>query len=174
MVAANAANNGVRAVVPHVFGIAIGFGVMIVLVGLGFAGAAARLPTLALVMRWVMMAWLLYLAWRIATAPLPGEATGRASIGFTGAAMFQWVNPKAWLLSLSVVSAFVAPGHAILPQLALVAGVFAVICLPSCALWALFGAGAARMLHSPARLRAFNIAMALLLVLSMLPVALER
>lgn len=174
MVAANAAGNGLRAVVPHVVGIAIGFGVMIVLVGIGFANAVTELPALGLAMRWGMLAWLLYLAWRIATAPLPGEVGGRVSVGFVGAAMFQWINPKAWLLSLSVVSSFVLPGHAMLPQLALVAGVFAVVCLPACALWALFGVGAARMLRSPARLRAFNVAMALLLVVSMLPVALEH
>jgi threonine/homoserine/homoserine lactone efflux protein len=174
MVAANAANNGARAVVPHIAGITVGFGAMIVLVGVGFAGVASELPGFAGALRWVALAWLLYLAYRIATAPLPGQSGGRAPIGFVGAAMFQWVNPKAWLMSLSVVSAFIAPDRAVLPQLAVVAGVFVMVCLPSCSLWAMIGLGAARVLHSPGRLRAFNVAMALLLVASMLPVALEH
>mgnify|MGYP001073107304 CR=1 FL=1 len=172
MVAANAANNGLRATVPHVVGIAAGFGLMIVLVGIGFAGLVTQAPAVAQGMRVVSLGWLLYLAWRIASAPLPGHGEARPPIGFVGAALFQWINPKAWLLSLSLISAWIVPSQAMVPQLALVAGVFAAACVPSCALWALIGVGAARALDSPARLRAFNVAMAVLLVVSMVPAAL--
>lgn len=173
LVAANAAQNGLRATVPHMLGISAGFSLMIVLVGIGLAGMLAQFPLVGQIMRWASLAWLLYLAWGIATAPLPGEI-GKPGFrfGFVRAMLFQWVNPKAWLLALSIASAWVSPARPMLPQLLVICAVFFVACPPCCLPWALLGTGAARVLGSPARLRWFNIAMAVLLVVSMVPVAL--
>jgi threonine/homoserine/homoserine lactone efflux protein len=171
MVAAIAARHGVRASVPYMLGISAGFGVMIVLVGTGFAGMIAGAPTFAATMRWAALAWILVLAWQIATAPPPGEGPARPAMGFFGATLFQWVNPKAWLLALSVAAAWVSPDRPALPQVAVIALAFALVGPPCNLPWALLGTGAARLLRSPARLRAFNVAMAVLLVASMLPVA---
>ena len=173
MVASIAARHGVRSTLPYVLGISVGFGAMIMLVGLGVAGVLAGAPGVAGAMRWVALAWIAVLAWQIATAPPPGEGVARKAMGFGGALLFQWVNPKAWLLALSVASAWVQPGRAVLPQVGIVALAFALVGPPCNLPWALLGSGAARLLHSPARLRAFNVAMAVLLVVSMLPVALE-
>jgi threonine/homoserine/homoserine lactone efflux protein len=172
MVAAAAARHGIAATLPHMLGICTGFAVMIVLVGLAVTGVTARVAGIAAVLRWVSLAWLLLLAWRIATAPPPGQGRNRPAMGFAGGAMFQWINPKAWLLALSVGALFVAPVQSawpVPPALLVVAAVFFAVGLPCNLLWAGLGRGATRLLTSPARLRAFNVAMAILLVVSMLP-----
>jgi threonine/homoserine/homoserine lactone efflux protein len=172
MVSASAAMHGVRGTVPHMIGIAVGFAIMIGLVGLGLAGVITAAPMVALGLRWVMFAWLLLLAWRIAQAGRPGQGAARPPLGFWGAAAFQWVNPKAWLLALTVNSVFITPDRPMLPQLALNFAVFLAVGMPCLLVWALLGSGAGRLLGSPLRLRIFNVTMAALLVISMLPMAL--
>lgn len=169
LVMANAARHGVRATMPQMLGISVGFSLMIVLVGSGIAAILVAMPIAAQVMRWVAMAWLLYLAWQIASAgPLNSTGEGRI-FGFVDAVLFQWVNPKPWLLALSIASAWVQPTSPSMPQLLLIGATFGAVG-PACNLpWALLGSGAARFITNPRRLRAFNIAMALLLVVSMLP-----
>lgn len=169
MVAAAAAGAGVRRVLPHMLGITAGFGAMVLLVGLGLSGPLAASPTLHLVLRWVGAGWLLWLAWKIATArPEPGAA--RPPLGFLGAALFQWVNPKAWMLAAAAIPAFTTEAAPLLPQVLTIAGAFAAVSMPCLLIWAGIGAGAGRLLRQPGRLRAFNVAMALLLVASLVPI----
>ena len=172
MVAAGAANNGLRRTLPHMLGIAVGFAAMLAAAGLGLAAPLAEAPRVQAVLRWIGAAWLLVLAWRIATAPAPGEGTPAPPLGFVGGAMFQLVNPKAWLLVLGVATAWIVGEEPVVPQVAAMVGVFAAVTLPSSLLWASLGAASARLLRAPGRLRAFNVAMAVLLVASLLPVVL--
>jgi threonine/homoserine/homoserine lactone efflux protein len=175
MVAAAAAGHGVRAVVPHMWGITFGFGAMLLLVGLGLAGPLAASAWLHAALRWIGAAWLLWLAWKIASAPVAlqadgsGRMPGRPPLGFRGAALFQWVNPKAWMICAAAMPAFTRPGEPILPQALAISLVFTAVSMPCLMVWAGIGAGAGRLLGSPGRLRAFNIAMALLLVASLAP-----
>jgi threonine/homoserine/homoserine lactone efflux protein len=169
MVAAAAAGHGLRAVLPHMLGITFGFGAMILLVGLGLAGPLLASPMLHTALRWVGAAWLLWLAWKIATAPPPRAGEARPPLGFTGAALFQWVNPKAWMIAAAAVPAFTRPGEALLPQILAISLIFVLVTMPCLLVWAGLGATAGRLLHSPGRLRVFNIVMALLLVASLVP-----
>jgi threonine/homoserine/homoserine lactone efflux protein len=166
MVAASSANHGVRATLPHMAGIAFGFPAMVVLVGLGLAGPFALSPGLHLALKWIGSAWLLWLAWKIARTGTSGRGNGRPPLGLLGAAAFQWVNPKAWMLALAAIPAFSTPGGSVLAETLVIAGAFLVVSFPALLAWAAVGRGAARLLDSPARLRAFNVAMALLLVAS--------
>jgi threonine/homoserine/homoserine lactone efflux protein len=169
MVAAGAANAGVRATVPHMLGIAIGFGAMLLIVGLGLAGPFAVAPWLHALLKWGGAAWLLVLAWKIARAGAPGEGPPRPPLGFIGAVLFQWVNPKAWMIALAAIPAFTTPDGDILGQTLMIAGAFALVGFPCTLVWALLGAGASRVLRTDRALRGFNIAMAVLLVLSLIP-----
>lgn len=169
MVAAAAAGHGLRAVVPHMLGITFGFGAMLLLVGLGLAGPLAASPATHAVLRWVGAAWLLWLAWKIATAE-PAAAEAKPPLGFVGAALFQWVNPKAWMLAAAAIPAFTAEGAPLVPQVVAIAFVFTAVTMPCLLVWAGLGIGAARLLREPGRLRTFNIAMALLLVASLVPI----
>lgn len=171
MVASSAAHNGVRATFPHILGISLGFGAMVVIVGLGVAGPLAAHPALHDVLRWVGGAWLLWIAWTIArTGPvaLPAGPGRAAPMGFIAAALFQWVNPKAWVLAIATTTTYASPESGA-GQILAFAALFAALSIPCTLLWSLLGAGAGRVLRSPVQLRAFNAVMAALLVLSVLP-----
>jgi threonine/homoserine/homoserine lactone efflux protein len=173
MVAASAASYGVRATVPHMLGIVIGFSLMLTLVCAGLGSALVNFPLLLPIFRWCGAAWLVWLAWKIATAPPPGEGGSGRLLGFVGAMGFQWINPKAWLIAIGAAGEYLSLNQPIVTQLARIFLIFLVVGMPCLMVWALLGSGAGRLLHSPARLRAFNVAMAVLLVLSVLPVLIE-
>ncbi|MEE4348523.1 MAG: LysE family translocator [Paracoccaceae bacterium] len=171
MLMASGANFGFRRTVPHMLGIGIGFGVMIVLVGLGLVRIFDAFPVTHLILTVVGVAYLLWLAWKIAHAAAPDAAkTGAQPFTFMQAALFQWVNPKAWQMALTAITLY-APDRSATAIL-WVALVFALINLPSVSTWTVMGQQMRRVLSSPARLRAFNLSMAALLVASLVPVLL--
>jgi threonine/homoserine/homoserine lactone efflux protein len=169
MVSAAAAQVGVRRVLPHMLGITVGFPGMMVAVALGLGWPFEAFPWLHRALQVAGTLWLLVLAWKIATAPPPGSAEARPPLGFWGAVAFQWVNPKAWMIVLAAVPAFTAPAAPMLPQALAMAAVFAAVSLPTLWLWAVVGVGARRWLGEGRRARAFNIAMATMLVGSLVP-----
>ncbi|CTQ48615.1 LysE family translocator [Jannaschia donghaensis] len=167
MIMASGANFGVGRSVPHALGISLGFGVMIVLVGLGLAQVFDRFPAAKTALAILSVIYLLWLAWKIANAAPPKAATAEGTpMTFLQAAAFQWVNPKAWTMALTAVTLYTAGGPlAVVP----VAAIFTVVNLPSISCWLVLGVQMRRFLTSPARLRAFNWTMAGLLVLSLVP-----
>ena len=173
MLTASGANFGFRRTVPHMLGVSIGFPAMLLAVALG-AGEVLRAHPLALaVLRWAGAAYLLWLAWRIASARPAvkdgGELAGRP-FSFLQAVLFQWVNPKAWVIGLAaVLTQTTASGAAQIAEAVLLAGLFLVVTLITSVFWILIGVGAARLLRTPRALRGFNVAMAALLVASLLP-----
>ena len=171
MLLASGANFGYRRTIPHILGIAAGVAVMNLLVGLGLARAFDLFPALHTILTALSVTYLLWLAWKIANAAPPehGAAKGRPMTSLQ-AALFQWVNPKAWTMVLAAITLY-APGRD-LPAIGLVIATFAVISLPVISLWAAAGQKARRLLDKPARIRAFNWTMAGLLVLSLIPVLL--
>lgn len=170
MLASSGANHGIRATLPHMAGIACGFTVMLMTVTAGLGALLLLWPPLLVGMRWVGAAWMLYLAWKIATAPPPGEGARRAVLGIAGAVGFQWINPKAWLIALGTGSMFIVAGEPLLPQVVRVGLVFSAVAFPCMFPWVLLGKGARHVLRSRQHLRAFNVAMALLLVTCLVPV----
>lgn len=168
MLMASGANFGLRRTVPHVLGVAGGFTVMVFLVGLGLAGLFEIVPAAYRVLQVVSVIYLLWLAWKIATAAAPEDGRSeRRPLTFWQAAAFQWVNPKAWTMALTAITVY-SPGHGPAAALA-TALVFGVINLPSCSAWILLGKQMARVLTNRGRLRAFNGLMAGLLVASLVP-----
>ncbi len=172
MLLASGANFGFARTVPHILGISIGHMVMTLIVGLGLAGAFLAVPALQIGLKIVSVIYMLWLAWKLAHAAAPAEAGGSARpMTFLQAAAFQWVNPKAWAMSVGAVAAY-APDQR-LATVAVVAAVFAAVNLPSVSIWTLAGRALRRWLTSPARLRVFNWTMAALLVASLIPVLIE-
>ncbi|WP_043363406.1 LysE family translocator [Belnapia sp. F-4-1] len=164
MVTASAVNFGLRRSLPHMLGVSLGFPVMLVLVALGAGEVLAASSSLQAGLRWLGAAWMVWLAWKIATAAPPetGTAPQGRPMTFLQAALFQWVNPKAWVIAGAAILAYGAS--------LLLAAIFALAAFASLAFWAVVGLGAARLLRSPAALRWFNRAMAALLLLSLVPV----
>lgn len=169
MLMASGANFGLRRSVPHMLGIGVGFTVMIVLVGLGLIGLFDRVAWSRSALAVASGLYMLWLAWRIANAAAPQQSAGRAArpITFLQAAAFQWVNPKAWAMALTAITAY-APDRS-LTAILWVAAVFGAINLPAVSTWTLIGQQIRRFLGTRARLRAFNWTMAALLILSMIP-----
>ena len=170
MLMASGANFGFRLTIPHMLGVSLGFTLMVLLVGLGLAQLFQLYPASYTVLKIVSVFYLLFLAWKIATAGKPDENIGISGRPFTfiQAALFQWVNPKAWTMALTALSVY-SPSQNI-NSVALVAMVFGAINLPCVSCWTLLGQQIQGLLSSPKRLAAFNVSMALILVLSLYPV----
>ena len=169
MLMASGANFGLRASLPHMWGVTIGFIGLIALCGLGLAGVFAAFPLLHQVLKWGGAAYLLWLAFKIATAKGIGtKATGGRPMRFSGAVAFQFVNPKGWVMALGTVSTYV-PGRAFLANLMVALLVFTVTDAFTVFAWTAFGMGIRRILNRPLMLRVFNIGMGLLLVVSLYP-----
>lgn len=169
MLLASGVNFGFRRTVPHMLGIGIGFTVMVALVGLGLAGVFTAWPPARPALKIAAAAYMLWLAWKIAHAAPPESAQGNANpLTFLQAAAFQWVNPKAWTMALGAIALY-APGQEVAAVL-WVAAIFGLVNLPCVSSWTVMGMALKRALQNPARLRAFNASMALLLVASLYPV----
>lgn len=169
MLMASGANYGLRRSLPHMIGVTLGFMVMLLGVGLGLMALFEQYPAALTTLQIVCMAYLLYLAWRIATAARPDtQASSGKPLTFLQSAAFQWVNPKAWTMGVSAMSLY-APGQQTADILTVVV-VFGMINLPCISTWTLIGQRLSRLLSSPARLRWFNRVMAALLLTSLAPV----
>ncbi|MHA6346561.1 LysE family translocator [Roseivivax sp. CAU 1761] len=176
MLMASGANFGLRRSLGHMAGVALGFPAMMAAVGLGVTRLFDLWPPAYAVLTGLSLLYMLWLAWKIATAAPPAEAetAGAARprpLRFAEAAAFQWVNPKAWSMALAAVALY-APGREA-KAVAWIAGIYVACSLFSTSGWTMLGTGLARLLADRRRLRLFNRAMAALLVLSLLPVLLS-
>lgn len=173
MLASSGLTFGMQRTVPHLLGVSLGFSLMVLLVGLGLGAVFTHEPIVYQVLKYVGAAYLLYLAWKIANAGSMQEGRARTRpFTFLQAAMFQWVNPKAWVMAVGIVATY-TPQQGFFGNLLIATLACIVINLPCVSLWVLFGSTLRRWLHKPAIVRGFNVAMALLLVASLYPVALE-
>jgi threonine/homoserine/homoserine lactone efflux protein len=174
MLLASGVNHGLKATLPHILGIAIGFGTMLVSVGLGLHLIFDMFPFLHEVMRWVGIAYLLYLTWGIATAAPPSSNTEiRKPMTILGAALFQVVNVKAWIMAIGAFSTYV-PANSSVSTVLLVALTFVLINMPTSGSWAVFGASLRRYLLIDRYRRIFNYFMALLLLYSTYEVLVQK
>jgi threonine/homoserine/homoserine lactone efflux protein len=169
MLMASGANFGLRRTLPHMLGVSLGHAGMVFLLGAGIGQVFVLWPDARLGLKVLATLYMLWLAWKIAhAAPPEGETTRGKPFTFLQAAAFQWVNPKAWAIGLTAVTVY-AP-DATLISFAMIMLVFLSVNLPSVSCWAVMGVQIRRLLTRPARLRAFNITMAVLLVASLYPV----
>jgi len=165
MVMASGANFGYWRTIPHMLGIALGFSGMVVALGLGFSQLFAVYPQVHEILKWLGTAYLLFLAWKIGTAAKPEDAQAKsAPLTFVQAALFQWVNPKAWMVGIAGLTAFTSDEGTYEFQTLIIAGVFLAVSFPLSSFWCSFGTVIGRFLTSPRSLRLFNGAMASLIV----------
>ena len=177
-------NFGLRRGLPHMFGVALGFAAMVLAIGLGLGAVVTAYPVLYSVLKYAGAAYLLYLAWAIATSGPVGRETadageaGRVGIGgrgqgrpisFLQAVAFQWVNPKAWVMAVGAISTYATV--AVFPMnVALIAGLFGTLGVASSATWIGFGSFLQHVLRNARAVRVFNAVMAALLVASLYPI----
>ena len=173
MLASSGAAFGLVRSAPLGSGVVVGFPLLFVVVGLS-AGAILRvLPEVFTAAKVLGVLYILWLAWKVAQAGevTPKDAPSRP-LGFLQAAAFQWVNPKAWMISLSAAATYVSPRLDLKAQILVIAAVFVATTALSCTVWAVFGERIGRLLKTPTQRRAMSWTMAALLVASIVP--LER
>ena len=169
MLLASGTNFGMFRSIPHMLGISGGFAFLLVCVGLGLGQLLENAPMLYLALKLAGAAYLVYLAWKIANSgPISKDQVIGKPMGFLEAAAFQWVNPKAWVMAVGSMTAYTNHANYTL-SVGIVALVFTVINLPAIAIWCGLGMWLRQFLSDPGRLRAFNIAMAILLVVCLWP-----
>ncbi|MEM8796348.1 MAG: LysE family translocator [Pseudomonadota bacterium] len=173
MLLASGANFGFLKSIPHMAGVAIGFAILMISVGLGLGALLTAVPVLHLALKFAGAAYLLYLAFRIATSgSMADREKPRRAMTFLEASAFQWVNPKAWTMALTAIVVY-TPADALGATLAIAVLTFLALNFPCIALWTSFGTVLKRFLGTSARLRFFNISMGVLLVASVVPMVLD-
>lgn len=165
---------GFRRTVPHIVGIVIGFAFMVATVGVGLGTVFLAYPILQTILKYAGAVYLIYLAAVIAMSgpTKPGEEDGRGPMTFWGAAMFQWINAKGWVIVIGTITAYAAiarfPINIVIQTLiSLLVGTVSTV------VWALFGTALRPILTSERLVRAFNILMAILLLASLYPVFMD-
>jgi threonine/homoserine/homoserine lactone efflux protein len=173
MMLASGVNHGFRRSLPHLLGISLGFCFMIMAVGLGLAAVFHQFPLLHTLLKVVGTAYMLWLAYKIASSNSRIEGKNGVPMTFLQACAFQWVNPKAWMMALSALSTYPVASSAYLPQVLMVTLVFGIFNGPCVSVWLAVGTGLKRYLDQAAYLKAFNYLMAALLIASLYPIAIE-
>ncbi len=171
MLLSSGVNFGFRRSLPLMFGIFIGFYILLMSVGLGIGQLITRLPWAFELLKWCGASYLLYLAWAIAGATSIQSHDNQPHnkpMTFLGTALFQWVNPKAWIMAISAFTLY-APKQSNLEMVVLTATIYIAICIPCIGIWVTFGVGLRRFLTEKRNLKLFNYTMALLLVASLYP-----
>ncbi len=170
MLMTSGVNFGVRKSLPHLFGICIGFPCMVLAIGLGLSALFQTYPHLHTVIKYIGIAYLLYLSWLIATSSSKMEGKQkRAPLSFIQAAAFQWVNPKGWIMAIGAVATFTSVQQPLAPQIFTITTVFFCVAFPCAMIWLGFGVALKRLLKNARQQKIFNITMALLLVASIIP-----
>lgn len=163
------ANFGYRKTIPHVAGVALGFAIMLVIIGVGLGKLFELYPLVYTILKYLCFAYLLYLAWKIGTSGSIGSAVNRGKPNSVlASALFQWVNPKAWFAAMTLVSSFTDP-QAYWQSLVIKIMTSIVITTAAVSAWTLFGRVFQNWLARPRRLAVFNWTMAAALVLSIVP-----
>jgi threonine/homoserine/homoserine lactone efflux protein len=174
MLMASGLNYGIRRSLPHFLGICLGFPTMVVAIGLGLAGLFEQYPLLHVALKLAGCAYLSYLAYKIASAPISNHSESQGKpFSFLQAAAFQWVNPKAWVLAVGAMVSFTVIGENYPLQVVVIALIFLLFGTPCILLWLWFGAALKSVMQQPSMLRLFNVSMAILLMASLTPVFLD-
>ena len=174
------ANWGFRATLPLLSGIVLGFPLMIFAIGMGLNGVFVAWPVLHTVLKVVGVAYMLVLAWKVARSGGPNRHDSRESgeegrtkkrpLNFFMAVALQWVNPKGWMIAVTATSVYLPSGNHTLGMVSRLALVFLLLAIPCSLVWCVFGTALARFLDTGRRIRVFNATMAVLLVLSLIPI----
>lgn len=166
---------GYKKTVPHILGIIIGFPIMVLLVGFGMGIVFENYPIILSILKLVGMIYLLWMAYKIATNVSGYELQKQNVKPFTffQAAVFQWVNPKAWIMAITSISLFVTSIENYTVQVVIVAFVYLLSGVISTNSWTLGGVALKTILKSQKSISYFNKLMAFLLVISIIPFVIE-
>lgn len=163
-------NHGVKKTIPHYFGVILGYGMMLAILGAGLASVFLNYPAIHLTLKYVGVCYILFLAWKIANAGNPdANQELRAPLTFIQGALFQWLNPKGILFAIGSIAAFTSP-ETMLENLVFIVFANIFIGSMSAATWLMLGTALQKLIQSPKQVMYFNFAMAFFLILSIIPI----
>lgn len=169
MLLASGVNYGFARTIPHIAGVTIGYAIMFAAVAFGVGQFIFAHPILYLGLQIASAVYLVWLAWRIATAEGEARADGSSKPQtFFEAALFQWINPKGVAAALTASASFIKP-ETFAEDLAVVSAMIFVVSVTSASTWALFGQALRAVLADPLRRRIFNYLMAAALLVTLWP-----
>jgi len=167
-------NHGIKKSLPHVFGICFGFPIMVILLGLGLGFIFEKYTFLHELIKIVGVLYLLFLAYKIARSSKASfKSKKESAFTFMQAFIFQWLNPKAWVIAAGAISAYTTSSGNIYFQIFLIAFIFFLVSFPSIFMWLIFGSKLKKILKNTKHQKIFNYSMGFLLVLSILPIIKE-
>ncbi|MES2905703.1 MAG: LysE family translocator [Pseudomonadota bacterium] len=171
MLLTSGVNFGTRRTLPHFAGVNIGIFLLFLFIGLGLGQIFTLYPQLYMLMKIAGILYFIYLAWKIirSTPPEDSENDTAKPITFIEAVLFQWVNPKALLVAASYFSSYTPPdsGSGMIITMSIIYGIINAPCI---GVWVLGGSNLRRYLHNQTYFYAFNWTMAILLILSLMPI----
>ncbi|MXR35936.1 LysE family translocator [Craterilacuibacter sinensis] len=164
MLASSGVNFGFRRTLPHMLGISLGCAFQLFVTAVLLGHILVWLGNIRGLLAMLGCTYLLYLSWKLAHSAAPGSSSVASQpLGFIEAALFQWINPKAWVMVINAAILFMPQqGGAIYAALTL-SLLTALVNLPCIAVWALGGDRLRHHLQQPQRLRLFNLCMAMLM-----------
>ncbi|MBT5031418.1 MAG: LysE family translocator [Proteobacteria bacterium] len=166
---------GWRRSLPHVFGIIVGVSIVLIVMGLGLGQYLEANPAVHQLIRWPGVAVILYFAWKIITSTsLETSAKRYRPFTFVEACLFQWINPKALIIMLTMISAYTTPEYSVYSQLTVMVLISTVAATVATTSWVMIGVNLHQLLKNPKHLKVFNICMGLALVIAVLPIILNN
>ena len=163
MLTASGATFGFRRTIQHLLGVSVGFGIELLLVCAGLGAVFTRWPEIQAMLRWVGAIYLLYLGARMLASGPANAASSARPVTFLEAAVFQFLNPKAWIMTITAATLFLPHELGVLAAGAYMLLIMVIMNMPCTAVWALFGSSLRRFLERPASRMGFNAAMAVAL-----------
>lgn len=172
MLAASGANFGYRRTLPHLLGVILGFLFLTLVLGLGLEALFSRYPAVHTVLKVLGAAFLIYLAWRVASAGVHVAEGGKGRpLTFLEAALFQWVNVKAWLVIINAIGLYTTTGGDLTAELTVILTGFFLAAVVAGNTWVIFGVGIHRAIGAnPRAMRLFNIVMGVALLATLIPI----
>ena len=166
---------GYKRTIPHILGVVIGFPVMTIFVGLGLGEFFKLYPFTFIILKIIGILYLLWLAWKIANATpnFNENDANEQPLKFMPIVLFQWVNPKNWIKIITAMSVYVTSVEHATTQIIIITIIFLLTVLVSANSWAMGGVFLKKLIKSDRGIKRFNVIMALLLILSILPTLID-
>ncbi|WP_417309604.1 LysE family translocator [Devosia sp.] len=168
MLMASGARFGITRTLPHMFGIVFGFPLMVFVVGLGLGEVFTAFPWLKTVLKFVAAAYFLWLAWHLIGIKIGDVDAKSRPLRFIQAALFQWVNPKAWAMAVSFTVLMVVPGDGKLVSLAMLTIACVLVGSVSAIAWLAGGSGIKALLERTGGERYVGYVLAALMVVAVI------
>lgn len=162
---------GYKKTLPHILGIALGYPIMFLIIGLGLGKIFEQYPIMLEVLKYIGMSYLLWMAWHIANTKgtLNQNNSNDKPFTFLQAVLFQWVNPKAWIMSVTSLATFLSTTHDAFTQIILMTLITILIGIITTHSWSLGGVFLKKIITNENNILLFNRSVAVILVCSIIP-----